>query len=110
MKSDLNPNHSRIRKYACQPPHFNRARAFLAGSRFPLPKLDAAWTSAGHFEIHLNNRRLLLPFMLTVLQAPGILTTSIDGLLPFITELSSTDCTIGNIPKQVAFVLTSAFP
>ncbi|GBN98073.1 hypothetical protein AVEN_198350-1 [Araneus ventricosus] len=48
--------------------------------------------------------------MLTVLQTPGILTPSIDGLLPFITELSSTDSTIGNIPKQVAFVLTSVFP
>ncbi|GBM85379.1 hypothetical protein AVEN_205397-1 [Araneus ventricosus] len=67
-------------------------------------------TCAGHFEIHLNNRHLPLPFMLTVLQAPGILTPSIDGLLPFITELSSTDCTIGNIPKQVAYVLTSVFP
>ncbi|GBM63000.1 hypothetical protein AVEN_12279-1 [Araneus ventricosus] len=70
-----------------------------------------ALPGAGHFQIHLNNRHLPLPFMLVVLQTPGILTPSIDGLLTaFHYRLSSTDCTIGNIPKQVAFVLTSVFP
>ncbi|GBO26167.1 hypothetical protein AVEN_115885-1, partial [Araneus ventricosus] len=70
-----------------------------------------AFLGAGHFEIHLNNRHLPLPFMLAVLQTPGILTPSIDGLLTaFHYRLSYTDCTVGNIPKQVAFVLTSVFP
>ncbi|GBM95017.1 Acetylcholinesterase-1 [Araneus ventricosus] len=43
--------------------------------------------SAGHFELHLNNGHLPLPFMLTVLQAPGILTPLLMGYC--ITELST---------------------
>ncbi|GBO00804.1 hypothetical protein AVEN_135576-1 [Araneus ventricosus] len=70
-----------------------------------------AFPGAGHFQIHLNNRHLPLRFMLAVLQTPGFLIPSIDGLLTaFPYRLSSTDCTLGNIPKQVAFLLTSVFP
>ncbi|GBN46554.1 hypothetical protein AVEN_271315-1 [Araneus ventricosus] len=78
----------------------------------PTPTTIKDWVcalpGAGHFQIHLDNRHLPIPFLLAVLQTPG---PSFGGLLTaFHYRLSSTDCTLGNIPKQVAFVLPSVFP
>ncbi|GBM20471.1 hypothetical protein AVEN_5554-1 [Araneus ventricosus] len=71
----------------------------------PTPTLIKDWVCAlpgsGHFQTHLHNRHIPLPFLLSVLQTPGILTPLLTGyLLPFHYRLSSTDCTLGNIPKQ----------
>ncbi|GBO26112.1 hypothetical protein AVEN_112362-1 [Araneus ventricosus] len=46
-----------------------------------------AFPGAGHFEVHLNNGHLSFPFMLTVSSSTWNPHPSIDGLLPFITEL-----------------------
>ncbi|GBN47462.1 hypothetical protein AVEN_146728-1, partial [Araneus ventricosus] len=60
------------------------------------------------FQTHLHNRHIPLPFLLSVLQTPG---PSFDGLLTaFHYRLSSTDCTLGNIPKTGGFCAAECVP